>query len=478
LAAVLLAAYVLFCWHHAAVLPGGSDSSGYFNMAQHLRDGELSVPARTIAGAPMAPDSPYAYVPLGFRPGREPATLALTYPIGLPLFYAGASSLFGWETGPKLVMVLHLLAGAILTYLLGRQVGLSRGAAQIAALALAVSPLYIFLGLQAMSDVPAVVWCATTLWCAGRVSKRSALAAGAALGIAVLIRPTNALIVLPVALALGLAWRRWLALGLGGLPFAILLLVYNRAAYGSALETGYGDLGTLLEIKWLGPVLLSYARWLPVLLSPLLLGLFALPWTAAARTRGVAVHATTASVVLGFYAFYFHTQEAWWYQRFVLPAGPSLLVLALLAAQNLWQRLPNAKWATATAALAALLVLGNGIGWARHLGVLLIVKEERTYGRATALVREMIPANAVVVAMQTSGALFHGTNHLLLRWDMLDGHWSRYRDAALAAGRPIYAVFFDFERAQAFQERIPGAWRQLHSEHNLTLWRLEPTSTP
>ena len=111
---------------------------------------------------------------------------------------------------------------------------------------LGLSPLFVFLSLQLMSDVPATVWVMAAVLAAWRSRERPwlGLVAGAALSLAVLVRPTNLLIALPVGLALGWRARRWLLFVLGGLPGAIFLGLINQTAYGSIFTTGYGQVST------------------------------------------------------------------------------------------------------------------------------------------------------------------------------------------------------------------------------------------
>jgi len=43
----------------------------------------------------------------------------------------------------------------------------------------------------------------------------------------------------------------------------------------------------------------------------------------------------------------------------------------------------------------------------------------------------------------------------------------------LAAHRPIYAVFFDFEVERAFATDTPGKWTKLLQHEQLSVWRLD-----
>lgn len=137
---------------------------------------------------------------------------------------------------------------ALLLYHLAGLLGLREPWAVAAAALLLCSPIFIFQITLGMSDVAAVFWCLAAVYAAwrGRCSGRWALVAGAALAVAVLVRPTNLPLGLPVVIALGLRWRAWLQAAAGGLPAAVFLIWYNSAIYEAAVAIGYGDVRSLL----------------------------------------------------------------------------------------------------------------------------------------------------------------------------------------------------------------------------------------
>jgi hypothetical protein len=469
-----LLAYALLLWRHAGVHAGGSDSSGYFNQARLFLEGRLRAEPRPLPGLPMEAAPLYAYVPLGFVPRPSEPSLVPTYPTGLSLLLAGGVAVAGWEHGPTLVIVLHALAGLLVVYALGRAVELAPPLAALGALMLAVSPVYLMFALQAMSDVPALVWsgAAVLLGWHGARHGALALAAGVALGVAVLIRPTNAVLFAPVLLALGWSWRRWLWLGLGGLPAAAWFMYFNQRAYGHPLLTGYGGVDVLFAAEW-GPAgLRHYAQWLPVVLSPLIVLGLGLPALLSRARRDVPVLGSWILVVLGVYAFYSYTHETWWYLRFVLPAFPALIVACLLVAGRLFTGRPS--WVRRLAWVAAIaLVTVNGRHWNRHWNVADTGQHESVYPRAAALVNTHVPPEAFVLAGQASGAIFFYTDRGIVRWDALDDRWPRVRAAAEKAGIPLHAVLFDFEVRPALLESVPGDWSKVFERAPVTFWRLD-----
>jgi 4-amino-4-deoxy-L-arabinose transferase-like glycosyltransferase len=438
---------------------------------------------RVVAGIPPADLPPFAYVPLGFRP-HGGAEMSPTYPIGLPLAVLATAQLTGWSLGPHATMLWHALLGVALTYWLGRIAGVSKGLSLVGALMLATSPLYLFTSTTLMSDTPALVWTTAAVLLAwrSRDAPRLAALAGAAVATAVLVRPTNVLVLAPVAACLGLSPRRWAWLCAGGSPGAVVLLLYNSAAYGNPLTTGYGDVGSAFALANVPASLRTYAEWLHVELTPLVVLAPGLPMLSRRSPRLVAVLALWIAGFCGLYAFYYNTHEAWWYLRFLLPAFPPLLVAVLLVGRRLLDLLPADRWFSRSPALAAagltvaVLVLAHNVSWVEKLEAAEAGRGERAYYEAATWARAHLPANSALVAGQTSGALFHYTDLPLLRWDMLPQERFALVVAALQRRRqPLYAVLFPFEVEddRVLSERLPGAWTQVGAVRHVTIWRFD-----
>jgi hypothetical protein len=472
------AGYAAVLWFHVGAYAGGADSSGYLNSARLLAQWRVSAPLRTVADLPVDAIHPSAWIPIGFRShGRD--AMAPTYPIGLPVAVAAAARVVGWTTAPGVVMMLHALAGVFLVARLARACGLPVGTAALAALLLATSPLYLFMSLGLMSDTPALVWTTAAVLAAWKSRDRPAWAgaAGLAMAAAVLVRPTNVLVLVPVALCLGVAWRSWLALIVGAVPGAALLVTYNLAAYGSAVTTGYGDMSRQFGAVNVFPSLRNYVTWLPVLLTPVGVLAFGLPLLARRAGRTAIVLAAWASCFLVFYAVYYFTQEAWWSLRFLLPAFPPLIVGALWVGRASVQR-----WRAATRHPRAMMIAGitcalllmahNGF-WVRRLRALEFGRGERVYLETASWMSRHVPSNAVVLAMQVGGALFYYTEFPVVDWQTGTGQLRRLEAHLLATNRPLYAVLFPYEvEERKALERIPGRWEPAGRVRDVTVWRL------
>jgi hypothetical protein len=192
-----------------------------------------------------------------------------------------------------------------------------------------------------------------------------------------------------------------------------------------------------------------------------------------------AVLLAWAGGIVAVYTFYYHTHEAWWYLRFLLPAFPPVIVGALWAGVLSWRRLcPGPRAARAAPALAvllALLVVVHNTYWTRRLGALESGRSERVYDEVAAWATMHLPANAVVLTRQASGAFFYHTAFPIVRWDVCErAALERLEGQASARGTPLYAVFFSHEITElGALDRVPGRWTQIDRIRHVTIWKLE-----
>ena len=474
-----LALYAVVLVEHVGAVAGGSDSSGYMNHARLLASGHIHVPPRTVAGLPQA-DAPYfLYVPLGFKPAWNGDGLVPTYPTGFALFVLALKPIAGWRHAGDLTIILNSLGGLVATYALGRMVGLGRKWSVLGAFVVAMSPLYLWSSLQAMSDVPSLAWTTVAVVAALKSRERApwALAAGAAIAIDVLLRPSNLLAFLPVAIALGLSPRRWILLIMGGLPGAIFYAVHSSSAYGSYFSTGYGDSSSEFSGGFVPATLRHYARWMPGLFTPLVALVCGLPWLRREKVCTRWLLGTWILAFVTFYSVYKYTHETWWYLRFLLPAAPALVVGSLLVLRSLLSRAqPRFDPGRSASAFAAALAIVAALSWwsIRDLPALSIGRSELRYGYVADWMLENVPSDAVCLTMQASGALFYYTPFTFIRWDSLDsGNVGKVEAAIRKSGRPLYAVLFPFEidEQHVLQKRMPGHWTQVGKVQDVTIWR-------
>ena len=477
LAALALAGYAVLLALHVGTCAAGADASGYMNHARLLASGHLHAAPRTLPGLSSEEQRSMLFVPLGFVPAPDGNGMVPTYPAGLPMLVAAAASFAGWEHAGDIVLCAHALIGVLLTYVLGRTMGLSRRGAVIGATIVAASPLYLNYSLQMMSDVPALVWTLGAVLAAWRSRERAAwaLAAGAATAVGVLIRPTDTLLFAPLAVALGLSPRRWLLLIAGGLPGGIFFCLHSLSLYGRLFTTGYGDIAQSLGPRWIGATLWHYACWLPALFTPVVLLALGLPWLARTQPRPAALLGAWVLVFAAFYSAYACTHQAWWYLRFLLPAVPPLVVGGLLVAKmaGAGRRWPLHETRVFTASM--IVILANSSFWNKQLPSLNIGRDNEMYPEIAAWLRGHLPPNTVILGMQMTGVLTYYTDFTFMRWDFCDVNNRPHLLAALRAGeRPFYAALFTYETDAALRERMPGTWTRIASlRSNMEIWRFE-----
>jgi Dolichyl-phosphate-mannose-protein mannosyltransferase len=465
---------------------GGSDSSGYANAARLMLSSRAVAPidALDLLGLPdrFGPQ----FTPLAFVPGPRPRTMAPFYPPGFPMHIALASLVAGWDAGPFVVSPIAAIFCLLLTYALARELGLSRLFSLAGAAILGGCGVYLFQAVQAMSDVVATCWSVAAVLFALRARRRRswALAAGAAFGIAVLVRPTDLLLALPLAFAL--PWNlaslgRFLA---GGVPFGAFLLAWNRAAYGSALATGYSGLGGEFALAHFWPRFQHYGKWVIAQLSPLI----PLGWLASVGDRKIPWRERIMLVVwfAAYFLFYcgWGPYDAWWYTRFLLPAIPALIVGFLLVARDLIHRLPEReaggprRHLRAATVLVLLLVIA-GAEWriARRFRPLKTGRSQAVFREACRWLAEKggerSAGKALVVSMEFSGAVRFYTDFPPLRWDVVNPEDFQVIQARAAErGYRIFGVVFPKELAPA-RAHVPGNWTLVQTFGGATIWRLD-----
>ncbi len=249
-----------------------------------------------------------------------------------------------------------------------------RIAALLAALLIALSPYDLAFAATAFTDVQATLWVMLAVLLAARDRW---LWAGAAAALAFAAK-SNALIMLPLIIALGLArnarsgWRMRDVLSRLGqmawpLVVGIVLLVLWDAARAprSFFEAGYTRFnpGRLIRSDELGPRLDQWAHWLNFVTGSRALNAALLIVVPGWLVRGIRSRARTAAIdwLIGGFALAF---GAWhWliafntYDRYLHPLVPFLALLAARALIGLWRGLG----ARPDLLVALLLIIGVAI---------------------------------------------------------------------------------------------------------------------
>ncbi len=474
--ALAIAAYGTFLFRNLSFAAGGPDTGGYMNEARLIASGRVTTPVGLVRTFGLDDSWLGYFMPLGFGPSKG-AAMHPTYPPGLPIHLAVAALIGGWKHAPFYVAPLAAVGCLIMIVAVGRKLGiplvLSLGGAAI----VAAGPAFLWHAVQPASDVLATFWALVTVWLAldSRERPSMALAAGVAYSIGVWVRPTSALLVFPLALAVRLRWKHLLFLGAGAFPFGVALMVWSSRLYGSAFRTGYGD----ISMSWAGVMNAApqYAEWLVKMMTVLIFpaGLVVIVdrlvdgWTRAM----LAVWFVVFYVFYSFYGFF----DGWQCIRFLLPAIPALVFGALLVIRDL-VRLANRFEPVATA-VAIGLVLWTSLAPVRstqELGILPILKTvESGYPRYIEWAERRVPKRAVVVTGVLSGPFFYYANRSIVRYDQLnDERFQILRAYAGIHGMPWYAVVTSEEiDLHGLRQRFRGDWKMVERLYDVTIYRLE-----
>jgi hypothetical protein len=468
----------------------GSDSSGYVSEAYGWRYGPLPRPIPLDASLPW-PSPATALAPLGYMSAPDGHAIVPTYSPGLPMMMALALAAVG-PRGPYLVV--PVFAGLIVwtTFVLGRRLA-GPGAGVLGALFVSVSPIVLFQSLWPMTDVPiGALWTGAAAAALGG-SRRSAVLTGVIAACAVLVRPNLPLV--PAAFVLhflldGPTRREGLiraaTFSACVAPAVVCVAFLNARWFGGPFHSGYGTAATLYSVHSVWPNLQRYPVWL-VRSHSILSFLFLLPLLMWKRMRaspsGMRLAYLLIAAIWFSYLPYFAFEE-WWYLRFLLPAIPAMLILAALSMLALG-RLAAPQWSgVLTFLLAAALFVGE-LRFTRSQQMFgpLYVAEQR-YVTVGLYLRQILPENGIVLAIQHSGSARFYTGRPIVRFDLVDESLAPRAQAALvAAGYHPFAVFEDHEIPQlrallGLDRNVPLPWRliaRLDQPVGVTIYDLGPS---
>jgi hypothetical protein len=437
---------------------GGSDSSCYALMADAYASGALQPTSELAARVPW-PDAAKTFTPGGFVASEtHPSASGPVCAPGFSLLLAPLITVGGLDA----IFLLTPVAGALLvwlTFIAGRSMaGPIAGA--MAAVLIAASPATLYQVVQPMTDVTtAALWMATFV----SLLRRRYLLAGACCGLALLVRPNllplaivASFATLPAIRDWGLGIRNATRFAVAALPFGLLVLWLNNGLYGSPFRTGYGQLDHLFGMAVVPLNASRYVGWLVETHTAFPLLAFAAPFVVARERRADA--ALAIGLILATCAIYFFYTpfDHWSYVRFLLPAIALMMVLgSAVIVHALTRAFPRRPGVAAS--MASAIAVGLAIFYVRtaddRLAFNLKFLEQR-YRTAGIVVRDYLPANAVVLSVWDSGAVrFHGRKEALT-WAGLDPAWL---DRALvwleANGHAPYILVESWEEP-AFRSRF------------------------
>jgi hypothetical protein len=433
---------------------GGSDSSGYLSQSRLWAEGRVTAAAPAISDAPW-PERGRLVAPFGYRPTGRPDELGPTYAPGLPWLMALSAAVVG-EAG-RFVWT-PLLAGLFVWGAFQLAALATPPAVALAATLLAAgSPPVLFESTQTMSDLPvAALWLWVLIWLRAP-GRRATIGAGLLAALALLMRPN-------LVIAAGAVWAAALAADRGSVreragraalravplaAAALIVAAINTRLWGSPFISGYGSGSELFGAVNVLPNLAALWEWTRETRGY---------WTALGLGALVALGLRPAGrawwpglgLIAGVLASYLPYAQfvEWWYLRFYLPAWP---IVAAAFAVLTWRTL--SRWSGDAARLAlpagAAVVALIGATDAQARGVFDLWRGEHRYAAVGRYVQARAGADAVIFAVQHSGAVAYYSGRVIARFDEVapDG-LDQLCQSLAAAGRDVWLVAESWEEAE------------------------------
>ena len=449
---------------------GGSDSYGYASEAELWLKGPLVISQPWAASVPW-PDANRTFTPLAYHPGQQPNSIVPTYSPGLPMLMAAAKLLVG-QCGVFAIVPLSAGVAVLATFAFARRL-VSSEVGIAAAWLLATSPVFLFMTMAPMSDVPTTAAWAVVFWCAAGDGMASAGLGGLAAGIAVLLRPNLA----PMALLIPL-WllaKAWWAAGLERrrhavrtaaflavlAPAFITVAALNQVWNGSPMRAGYGALSDLFAWSNVKPNIGRYFAWFADSQTPIAFaGILALLlpikrlWPDLARSM---VPVMGLFVILIWFEYCAYTPfDAWWYLRFLLPCWPFVMIGVAVVFVRFAGSF-NSRLIAAAGVLVVLALGAHGLSQAYRQDFISMGRSESKYPAIAKIVRQNTDRTAVILSGQHSGSLRYYAGRMTMTHFNLDPAWlDRAVEWLAGHGAHPYAVLEDWEVAE-FRSRFGPA---------------------
>lgn len=444
---------------------GGADSYGYISQADLWLQGDGLVIAQPDAARVPWPDAQWSLAPLGYRASPSREGIVPMYSAGFPLLlalfkFAAGQCAIGWAV-PVFAGILILVTFAIGKQTVSDDVGVA------AAWLMATSPVFLYMLMSPMSDIPAAAFWGLAAYACLTGSRAGALLGGVAAAIAVLIRPN--LVHVGMLMALWMAAtdlrsttgaRRLARAALFVVPVAlssVAVAFLNQHLYGAVTNSGYGSLGVLFAPGYVVRNVLNYSRWLVETQTPLAaIGLLAVLLPASrwlkpgAEIRGRGLLAVMAAAVIVTYLFYFNF-DAWWYLRFLLPMW---VVVCIGTAFLVTGRSGRSFGAAGKVVLVALGVYG--MWYAQKEGTLDLGRNEQRYVNIAQLVRDTTEPNSVIITLQHSGSVRYYGGRTTLRYEVLSDRWLDRAIAWLDANGFKPYILLDAPEHEPFRQKFGG----------------------
>ncbi|MCX6556119.1 MAG: hypothetical protein NTW95_01595 [Candidatus Aminicenantes bacterium] len=445
LGGLALAAIFIFYAANRQRYVGAADWYGYYAESLLFRQGQLTM--KTAYPPAQYP----AFAPLGFYVAGD--KIIPQYPPGFPLLMA----LFGLMGLEFYVNALAGVLTVLLLYLILRN-SVSRGMALLFASLWAFLPIAMYISVRIMSDLVATLFILIAYY---SFTRNKIFWSGVAFSYAVVVRPISVLffiIFLPLLFKKKKFWHFCFSAGIIGFLYGL----YNWAVFGKPWMTGYQGVADELTGTVFFHHFVYYGKTILILMTPLLL-IPALLALMRRKPRSLFYFSWLGSFWL-FYSFWKSGADSWWYLRFLLPGLPALFILSAIGMQDIraqllawkprWQKLPQAA-----AFLILLLLLPYFIAFSDRNWVFSADKGEMYY-QATKKMQSLVPPDALVGGIETSGPIRLYAGMESFRWDQPQSFKLMYD--FLKKKRPLYLLIEPWNKQHPIIEEIAQTFNVKH----------------
>jgi hypothetical protein len=405
---------VLLWSHYEIKYCGGADSFGYVSAAHAIVQRDLIQPQPIARWLPF-PGALEAATPAGWAPAPSGDAIVPGYPLGFPLAMAALIEL----AGPEAAFQVPLLAGIgilIITWRLTRQLADATTAAA-ATLVVAFNPELMNMVIMPMSDVPASFWYLLAVYGVLAVPARLPLA-GVAFGLAIWTRPALLVTLPALVIVMPRARHAFIRFAAGLAPVLAVIGAVQWWLYGNPMRTGYGGAAGLFSMANAIRNVVTYAKWIVVIHSPLFIVAFAAGvWRAPRRLVRVAVAGFAIGVVP--YLFKLAYYDDFDLLRYLLPILIPCLVVATIGVTSVLRRYLARPAFVAVVLAAATVVAGASYRLVAEQATFHLIQQESAYAAVGAWFHEHTPPDSVILAVLHAGSLRFYGHRTTLRSDLI-----------------------------------------------------------
>jgi hypothetical protein len=343
------------------------------------------------------------------------------------------------------------------------------------------------MGGQMVSDVPSMMFDLVSVYAALVCRRKIKWAWGAGLffGLAVLVRPTNMFMIIPLVFCLPLTIRGVTSFALGGLPAALFLCVYNVSVYGGLLEyyARYGS-GTFSLFTTSSSFMYMrfqyYTYWISKFMSPLILfGWIGVVFDHKLSLRDRAMLISWFGLFLAVYCSYSFYSE-WWFTRFLLPGWPALIIGSLITSKYVGDMLYSRLGVNGSLLASRIpsmvlitLVIAYSIYNIKSLGMSDYCLGAQREKDIVMWAHGQMPPNAIVITDYWGGMLkYYGGRSVVAYPSVDEAKWKILKEKVRSKGWAFYALL-PLTSLESAQKHMPGKWSPLGTYESQTLWRVD-----